>query len=69
MQVKIGWGVIIIVLLLIIIKVFGILPISWLWCFCPIWIPLTFGLMAYIIELISIIIYVIVRLIYDFYHS
>lgn len=67
MQVKIGWGVVLIILLLIIIKVLGIAPISWLWCFCPIWIPIGLGLIAYVTALVGIVICVIIRLISDFY--
>jgi hypothetical protein len=69
MQVKIGWGVVLIILLLIILKVFGIAPIPWLWCFCPIWIPISLGLIAYIAALIGIVVCVIIRLISDFYRQ
>ena len=69
MQVKIGWGVVLIILLLIILKVFGIVPISWLWCFCPIWIPIGLGLIAYVAALVGIVICVIIRLISDFYRQ
>ena len=48
MKVTYGSGTIILTALLCILKLIGVLSISWWWCFCLIWLPfaILFGLIG-----------------------
>lgn len=48
MRVTYGSGTIILTALLCILKLIGVLSISWWWCFCLIWLPfaILFGLIG-----------------------
>lgn len=62
-SIKFGSATVLITALLCILKVTGYLNISWLWCFCLLWLPfaLVFGVIGLI--LVCAIIYIIVTLI------
>ena len=48
MKVTYGSGTIILTALLCILKLIGVLSISWWWCFCLIWLPfaIVFGIIG-----------------------
>ena len=66
MKISIGISTIIITALLCILKVTGLINISWLWCFGLIWIPITLGLGLYALIIITLIVVIIGISLIDF---
>lgn len=65
MKITVSSATIFITALLCILKLIGILNISWLWCFCLVWLPfaILLGLMALIA--VIIVIYAIIYVIFE----
>ena len=66
MKITVSSATIFITALLCILKLIGILNISWFWCFCLVWLP--FAIFLGLIALIAIII-VIYAIIYVIFES
>ena len=56
-NINFGGGTILLTALLCILKITGVLTISWWWCFCPIWIPFAIGAVLIILIILVAIIY------------
>ena len=59
-----GWPLLLTALLCV-LKLTGILTISWWWCFCLLWLPFAILLGACIIILIFMIVIVLIKLFCD----
>lgn len=62
-SIKFGSATVLITALLCILKVTGYLSISWLWCFCLLWLPFALVLGVIGLILVCAIIYAIVILV------
>lgn len=60
MKITVSGTTIFITALLCILKVIGILNISWLWCFCLIWLPFAIIFALFFILVILALIYTII---------
>lgn len=65
MKITVSSATLLITALLCVLKVTGILNISWLWCFCLVWLP--FAILIGIMGLIAlmIVLYAIVYVIFE----
>ena len=52
-----------IVIILVLLKVLGVIKISWMWVFCPIWIPLVLMLIWMVWLLVILVLAVILKFI------
>lgn len=62
-SIKVGSTTVLITALLCILKVMGYISISWLWCFCLLWLPFAMVFCVVGLIFISAIVYVIFLLI------
>lgn len=66
MKISVGIGTIIITVLLCVLKVAGLITISWLWCFGLFWLPIALGIGLYILIIIMLIVVAIGISLIDF---